>query len=86
MVTHSRTHKLKIPWAHPARFGDSRLDPSTHRKRAADDRLDGPSRSANGAGATGHDCEQIAHGIGCQSGQEPWQVAAGVHISQGRIG
>ena len=59
------------------RVGKSRLDASSGRQRAAHDRLDNLSRSTDGAGAAGHDCEQIACGIGCQSCLEPWQVAAG---------
>ena len=76
-VTHSRMHKLKIICSHPARIGESRLDDSSGRKRAAHDRLDDLSHSSDGACAAGHDCERIARGIGCQSCQEPWQVAAG---------
>ena len=76
-VTHNRMHKLKIMCSHPVRIGESRLDTSSGRQRAAHGHLDDLSRSDDGAGAAGHDCEQIARGIGCQSCQELWQVAAG---------
>ena len=75
-------HKLKIICDDLARIGKSRLDASSGRQRAAHDRLDDLSRSTDGAGAAGHDCEQIARGIGCQSCQEPWQVAAGLEPFQ----
>ena len=60
------------------------LDASSGRQRAAHDRFDDLSRSTNGAGAAGYDCEQIAHSIGCQSCQEPWQVAAGLEPFPGQ--
>ena len=62
------------------------LDASSGRQRSAHDRFDDLSRSTDGAGAAGYDCEQIARSIGCQSCQEPWQVTAGWDLSQGRNG
>ena len=62
------------------------LDASSGRQRSAHDCFDDLSRSTDGAGAAGYDCEQIARSIGCQSCQEPWQVAAGWDLSQGRNG
>ena len=76
-VTHSRTRKLTMFCAYEAPYGDRRLGDPTDRQRAANDHLDGLKRSADGAGAAEHNCEQIARGNGCQSGQELWQVAAG---------
>ena len=63
-----------------------RLGDPTDRQHAANDHLDGLKRSADGGGAAEHDCEHITRGNGCQSGQELWQVAAGVCLSQGRLG
>ena len=59
---------------------------SSGRQRSAHDCFDDLSRSTDGAGAAGYDCEQIARSIGCQSCQELWQVAAGWDLSQGRNG